>query len=244
MSNSIEGTPRLGQLVGHPGATLGENVRRTLLDLIMRGQFEEGHRLYPDHLAEQFGVSITPVREALMQLSAEGFIEAVQRRGFHVRTPDAQQVRNIWQVRQGLELTAGELCIARFKAGQLKAADFDVLVRLQEAQESHTEQIQHVDKLELNGQFHSQIVAFSDNPLLITLYQGIRHKVLGSLVQRGLDSWRRRLDDESAEHWKIIEGLQTGSYDIYQAAVRAHIARSLTDALIDLAARNDQDRPG
>ncbi|SHF61475.1 GntR family transcriptional regulator [Devosia limi] len=242
MSSSTEDWPRAGQLVGQPGATLGENVRSTLLELIMRGHFEEGHRLYPDHLAEQFGVSITPVREALMQLAAEGFIEAVQRRGFHVRTPDAQQIRNIWQVRQGLELTAGELCIDRLKAGQLQVSDFDVLVQLQERQQTRSEQIQHVEKLELNGRFHSQIVEFSGNPLLLSLYRSIQHKVLGSLVQRGLDSWRRRLDDESAEHWQIIKGLQTGSYETYRAAVRAHIARSLTDALIDLDARNNQKR--
>ena len=91
-----------------------------MLDLIMRGELEQGHRLYPERLAERFGVSITPVREALMQLAAEGFIEVVQRRGYHVRTPAAGQIIDLWQVRQGLELTAGEICIARLKAGELQ----------------------------------------------------------------------------------------------------------------------------
>lgn len=236
-----EARMRVGELVGRPGATLGETVRRTLLDMIMHGHFAQGDRLYPERIAEQFGVSITPVREALMQLAAEGFIEAVQRRGFHIRSPDAPQVINLWQVRLGLELTAGELCIARLAGGGLEPADLEVLADLQRAQEDPSVRVRHVDKLELNNQFHSQIIELSGNPLLISLYRGIQIKVLGSLVQRGLDTWRGRLGGEAAEHWAIVDGLRSADYDAYQKATRAHLARSLRDALADLATRSMPD---
>jgi DNA-binding GntR family transcriptional regulator len=224
-------------LLGRPGATLAQTVRRTVLDLIMRGQLEQGHRLYPERLAERFGVSITPVREALMQLAAEGFIEVVQRRGYHVRTPTARQIVDLWQVRQGLELTAGELCIARLRSGELPVSDLDALSELQRAQERDIETIDHLEKLELNNRLHSQIVEFSGNQLLAALYRGTQFKVLGSLVQRGLDSWRSRVSDESAEHWAIVESLRAADYDAYQKAVRVHLARSLKGALEDLKAR-------
>jgi DNA-binding GntR family transcriptional regulator len=246
MSLASSGTYSNGGLLGHPGATLAETVRRTMLDLIMRGELEQGHRLYPERLAERFGVSITPVREALMQLAAEGFIEVVQRRGYHVRTPSAQQIIDLWQVRQGLELTAGEICIARLKAGELQLRDLDELTELQRAQEQNIDTIDHLEKLDLNNRLHSRIVEFSGNDLLIVLYRSTQFKVLGSLVQRGLDSWRARVADESAEHWAIIQALRAADYGAYQNSVRAHLARSLKGALTDLEARGGpgcQDYP-
>jgi DNA-binding GntR family transcriptional regulator len=237
MSLASSGTYSNGGLLGHPGATLAETVRRTMLDLIMRGELEQGHRLYPERLAERFGVSITPVREALMQLAAEGFIEVVQRRGYHVRTPSAQQIIDLWQVRQGLELTAGEICIARLKAGELQLRDLDELTELQRAQEQNIDTIDHLEKLDLNNRLHSRIVEFSGNHLLIALYRSTQFKVLGSLVQRGLDSWRARVADESGEHWAIIQALRAADDGAYQNSVRAHLARSLNGALTDLEAR-------
>lgn len=224
-------------LVGAPGATLAENVRLTLVDMIMKGAFDEGSRLYPERIAEQLGVSMTPVREALMQLAGDGFVEGVQRRGFHVRTPDARQVTNLWQVRQGLELTAGELAVARRAAGQIGDADIEYLAELQSSQESSEALANHVQKLDLNSRLHGRIVEMSGNDVLISLYQSIRTKVAGSLVQRGLDTWRDRLEAESAEHWKLINALRDADYDAYNLATRKHLARSLKDALADLSTR-------
>ena len=107
------GAPAQIELKGALGATLGEMVRATLIDCIIRGTFKEGDRLYPERISEMFGVSITPVREALIQLSTEGFIQNIQRRGFHVTLPDPAQIREIWLVRMGLEQLAGDLAISR-----------------------------------------------------------------------------------------------------------------------------------
>src|SRR5690606_33230800 len=144
----------------------------------------------------------------LMQLAADGFVEGVQRRGFHVRTPDARQFTNLWQVRQALELTAGELAIARRKAGLVSDADIEYLADLQRSQEQAETIANHAEKLELNGRLHSTLVEFSGNDVLVGVYQSIRTKVASSLVQRGLDTWRDRLEAESAEHWMLINALR------------------------------------
>ena len=228
------------ELRGDPGMTLGEMVRKTMIGLIVRGEFPEGHRLYPEQLSEKLGVSITPVREALLQLASEGFIENIQRRGFHIRMPSPSQIRDMWQVRQGLELTAGELVIARLKSGQIDTTALLVLSDLQHAQERDPATIDHAAKLELNSSLHSTIVALSDNVLLQSLYEGLRHRVLGALVQRGSDNWRNRVAGESREHWAIINALKDTDIDAYDAAVRAHISRSLDDALADMDQRRAQ----
>lgn len=228
----------MGQLVGKPGETLTETLRRTLLEMIVFGYFERGFRLYPERLAEQFGVSLTPVREALMRLAAEGFIEAVQRRGFHVRTPDAKQVVALWQVRLGLELTAGEIVIERLANGALAPSVLDVLERIMAQLEASPQTIEHRPKLGLNAEFHHRIVELSGNDILISLYRGIQMQLIGEWVQRGLHSWRSRLSNEAEEHRAIVGALRTMDRDTYAAAIRHHIGRSLKDALGDLAERD------
>jgi DNA-binding GntR family transcriptional regulator len=229
----------MGQLVGMPGETLTETLRRTLLEMIVFGYFERGRRLYPERLAEQFGVSLTPVREALMRLAAEGYIETVQRRGFHVRSPDARQVVELWQVRLGLELTAGEILIDRLASGALSPDALDILETTLRELEARPKMIEHRPKLSLNAEFHHRIVELSGNTMLITLYRGIQMQLIGEWVQRGLQSWRDRLGDEAREHHAIVDALRAKDKDAYAAATRGHIGRSLKDALGDLEAHGD-----
>lgn len=220
-------------------ATLAENVRQALLKLILAGEFEQGVRLYPDRLSERFGVSATPVREALMQLASEGFIDATQRRGFHIRVPTPAQLRELFEVRQGLELTAGELCIGRARRGEIGEREFEGLAALQQVQEPARFGGSHLEKLDLNNRLHCAIVELSGNQMLFDLYQGIQVRGMVTIVQRGLRTWQGRLDSESAEHWAIINALREKDLPALQAAVRAHLSRSMTDALTDLAARAD-----
>lgn len=232
-NESIELVP----LQGTAGMTLSESVRKTLVELIIGGKFSEGERLYPEHISDMFGVSITPVREALMQLATEGFIENVLRRGFHIRVPSPEQIRNIWQVRQGLELTAGDLVIERLNESILPLKAIDRLDDFQLAQEVDASKIDHAIKLELNANLHATIIELSGNDLLVSMYRGLQHKVLGGLVQRGMDSWRNRVVQESEEHWAIINALKAKDMAAYSIAVRRHISRSLSDALIDVKNR-------
>lgn len=239
MISTRDGTA-LYALRGEPGMTLTEMVRATMVALIVRGEFPGDSRLYPDQLAEKLGVSITPVREALLKLASEGFIENVQRRGFHVRMPSARQIRDMWQVRQSLELTAGELAIGRLRDGSLDPAELAVLEELQRAQEADPEGIDHGAKLELNAELHARIVALSGNALLATLHGGLRHRGLGALVQRGSDDWRARVAGEAREHRSIIDALKARDIDAYDRAVRAHLSRSLVDALADIDEREGE----
>lgn len=234
MQSSEISTPPL-DLKGAPGMTLGEMVRATLIDCIIRGVFKEGERLYPERIAEMFRISITPVREALIQLASEGFIQNIQRRGFHVMLPDPAQVREIWQVRMGLEQLAGDLVIARLEAREIDDSDLAILEQLQDAQE--VEGIEHALKLELNGKMHQTIVSLAQNQLLSNLHQGLRHRVLGGLVQLGSQRWRERHARESAEHRAIIAALKTRDRTAYRQAVQTHVLRSLDDALEDLRQR-------
>jgi multiple sugar transport system substrate-binding protein len=217
------------------GATVADQAYRRLVEAILFGDLAASQRLVLQDLAEQFGVSLTPVREALQRLAAEGLIEASARRGFRIRTPSPRHVTELWQVRLGLELAAGELAVARLAAG----GDPTALRRMQaiQAELDAKPVLGHRRHLELNTRFHQALIEASGNRLLGTLYHGIQMQLLGGWVQRGSQEWRARLASERAEHHAIVDALAAGDVRALAVAIRQHLGRSLEGALRDVAAR-------
>lgn len=224
----------LGTLVGEPGETLQGTLYRTLLEMILFGFFERGARLYPQQLAEQFDVSLTPVREALMRLATEGYIEAIPRRGFHVRVPTAKQIVDLWQARLGLELTAGELLINRLIAGEIDDRALEPVLRIQAELDRDGASMTHHRHTQLNGDFHQELVALSGNALIVSIYGGIQLQLLGAWVAHGLNSWRERFRVEGTDHHNMLDAIRKRDLSLYTATLREHIGRSLNGALADL----------
>jgi DNA-binding GntR family transcriptional regulator len=219
------------------GETVAEAVRRQILDALLFGDLASPARLYPNDLAARFGVSITPVREALARLAADGFIEAVPRHGFHVRNPSPDHVGELWSVRLALELMAGECILRRFPDPAARAAALASLHAIH-AQLGRATQLSHRAHVALNGQFHDTLVKLAGNALLEETYRGIRVRLFVAWVQRGSPAWRGRLAAEQAEHQAIIDALEAGAATALDAAIRRHLARSLGDAITDAAINN------
>lgn len=224
----------LGKLVGEPGETLQGTLHRTLLEMILFGFFQRGARLYPQQLAEQFEVSLTPVREALMRLATEGYIEAVPRRGFHVKVPSPKQIVDLWQARLGLELTAGELLINRLVAGEITEDDLAPVLATQAELDRDGANMTHNRHTQLNGDFHQQLVTLSGNALICSIYGGIQLQLLGAWVANGVESWRDRFKYERRDHLNLIKAIRKRDQDLYARTLREHIGRSLDGALSDL----------
>ncbi len=222
------------------GETVAEAVRRQILDSVLFGDLATPARLYPNDLAARFGVSITPVREALARLAADGFIEAVPRRGYHVRTPSPGHVAELWSVRLALELMAGECILRRLAEPRARAAALAPLHAIH-AQLGRAANISHRNHVALNGQFHDALVKLAGNGLLEETYRGIRVRLFVAWVQRGSPAWRGRLAREQAEHQAILDALDAGDAAALDGAIRRHLARSLGDAVADAAINNKQE---
>ncbi len=219
--------------LGAPGARLVDRLHGALVEAILDGRLDSAGRLYPGRIAARFGVSPTPAREALMRLAAEGVIRAVPRRGFHVRDPSPDEVRDLWQVRRGLETLAAELAVERLARG---AASLDALEAL-ERRLRGAEAMPGRDHLELNGRFHETLAGLAGNRLLATMFASIRLQLIGALIKRGRRAPGPRLAADVAEHRAIVAALKRRDAAAARAAVARHIDRSLADALADLAAR-------
>lgn len=200
-------------------------------------------RLYPHVLCEKFHATATPVREALQRLAAEGFIENTPRRGFHVRRPNAAKVTDLWQVRAGLEVLAGELVIARLQRGDLPESALDPLEDILERLADTVSQLEGREHIELSQKFHGTIVELGGNQLLLSMYRGIQVQLLAAWVRRGLDTWRRRVDAEADDHREILTALRTRDSARYGAIARQHVATSLFNALKDLTVAEQGEAP-
>lgn len=222
-----------GTLLGRPGEKLSDALYASIRDEVIFGTVSEIERIYPKDLSERFKVSPTPVREALMRLAAEGYIESIPRRGFRIRKPTPHQVRDLWNVRMGLEVAAGELAIERM-AGEFDPAEIDALRAMVTRAYEQWQEMSGREQIELNSDFHGRIVELSGNALLNSMYRSIQLRYVSSRVRHGVEKWRERREVEMREHMAIVEALSARDPDAYRLAARAHVRRSLADALKDV----------
>jgi DNA-binding GntR family transcriptional regulator len=129
--------------------TKAARIAEELREAIATGVLPQGTRLYQDELAVRFSTSITPVREALRQLHAEGLVVVESHRGVTVSTPDVERITAIYVLRRLVEPFA-----ARRAATRLSRQDF---ARARATNESLLEAQQAGDRLlerQLNRDFH------------------------------------------------------------------------------------------
>src|SRR5919109_3962849 len=81
-------------------STLRQQLADALRDEVLAGRLQAGREFTVKEIAEQYGVSATPVREALVDLSAQGLLEADQHRGFHVHEYSAEDFRGMIEARR------------------------------------------------------------------------------------------------------------------------------------------------
>ena len=104
-----------------PQRALRQNLTQTLLTAVFRGQLPEGEWLNVQKLAAEFGVSATPVREALLELAAVGLVEMQHNRGTVVRPFNARELRDIYHLREILEVEATRCACGRIPEEELRA---------------------------------------------------------------------------------------------------------------------------
>src|SRR5262245_51594780 len=108
---------KANEMVGGRGPSLTTTVYDRILQSIIDGTIALGSLLSEKVLAEGFGVSKTPVREALVQLQAIGLVEILPQRGGRVFQPSTEQVRELCEIRTELECAGLRLSMERNRAG-------------------------------------------------------------------------------------------------------------------------------
>lgn len=196
--------------------SLREQVERSLSSQIVAGEIAPGTVLTVPTLAAEFGVSATPVREAMLNLARRGFLSPIRNRGFRVTDVSLEELRQLSEVRTLLEAPPMRDIAGRLGEGEaqrlLELAD-EILVA------GHEGRFQ--DYLETDTEFHLALLELTGNPHLVSLVRELRQQTrligLKQLAESG------GLDASAREHTELIRLLLAGDGPGAEALMRRHI---------------------
>lgn len=196
--------------------TAVRKVRDQIENAIVSGEFAPGERLDEVTLSTRYGVSRTPVREALMQLSATGVVDLRPRRGAVVVEHGPQRVYEMFEVMAELEGLAGALAARRVTANDRMALSA-AHERCRASASAGDCDAYYYD----NEEFHLAIYAASHSAFL-TEQCGAMHRRLRPFRRLQLRV-RNRLSVSFDEHEGILAAILDGDADLARALLRAHI---------------------
>jgi len=197
--------------------TLAETLRLQLADEIVRGALTPGMTLDETELARRFGVSRTPVREAIRLLAASGLVETYAHRAAVVARPTTEQLTGMFEVMAELEALCASLAASRMTSTErreLEAAhdQLRALIHSGDPQRYH----------EINEAFHGVIYAGAHNAHLADLTLATRVRV--SPYRRAQFRNLGRLAKSHIEHERVVMAILRGDRDGAAATMRAHIS--------------------
>jgi DNA-binding GntR family transcriptional regulator len=195
-------------------AILREQVKEILLQRILDGEYKPGDRLVELQIAQEFGVSQAPVREALRELEALGFVESEPYRGSRVRAITKAELTEIYPVRAALEEVAARAAAERL-AGNVEALGAELEAMHVAAEKGDLyEQVQH------DVEFHRLIVEASGNRVLRDVWKSLRieARTLISALKADIGG------HEIAEmHRPVLEALAEGNAEKAGLLLRKHV---------------------
>lgn len=195
---------------------LRELVFDSLREAIIQGHLKPGERLMEMQLAEEMGVSRTPVREAIRKLELEGFVVMIPRKGAYVSSISVKDIVDVFEVRAALEGLAAGLAAERITDEELDKLE-RLLVRITEI--SDKDELE--DVVDIDTEFHDLIYRACRNERLVQIITHLREQIqrfrTTSLAQPG------RLRDALSEHRLIVEAISDRNIETAQALAREHI---------------------
>jgi DNA-binding GntR family transcriptional regulator len=203
-------------------ATKSDFAYRRVRELILSGQLEPGAVINQATLAREIGISTTPLREALRRLKQQGLVELDAHRDARVTPLDAEEARDLLEVRRSLDPLAASLAAerrTRQDVGEMRAS----LEGLDALPSNPT-----IEQLVAHRRFHSAVYRASHNALLVDTLDGLwdtadRYRRHGLQVERSTEERAMK----AREHTLLFEAIVEGDAETAAEVMRAHIQTSL-----------------
>jgi DNA-binding GntR family transcriptional regulator len=218
-------------------AALVDRLAATIQARVLSGEFASGSRLRQESLATEFGVSRTPVREALRKLQAAGIVQLEPHRGAKVRGPSAREVREAYEVRAELEGLAASLASARIRDEDLR--------RLRDAQtmfEGSSQRLRawkvrehgvppppaqaHAEWIRGNDLFHLVIQEAAGNERLAATLADRHQSFPRDLTWIVLGESSHLLEENVAQHAAVLEAIEVRDAEAARRRMVDHVLRA------------------
>ena len=204
----------------------------------MRGELRAGERIPERILCERFGISRTPLREALKVLATEGLIDLLPNRGAVVSAINTADLGAAFEVMADLEALAGELACARISSSDLRTISsvHDQMVRCHRRGDIN-------GYFRLNQAIHERILIAAANPVLTDIYQKLQSRVLRARFAANLSDGRWQ--EAVREHEEILDALKARDARRLRRTMKRHLMakfEAIMAVLEEAAPQKPEDR--
>lgn len=215
-----ESTPRRGDFRLRRNS-LHQQVIERLRDMIVEGELAQGQRIPEAELCETFGISRTPLREALRVLSSEGLVEPDGLRGSRVSSITVREIAELFEMVAGIERMAAELAAER-----MTDSDLESLRAIHERMARHFQNGDRQKYFRLNQVIHHAIVKLAGNGVLASIHAALMTKVRRARYSAILsqDRWRESVH----EHEEILNAFAARDSERAGRLLRAHVRKTGT----------------
>ena len=198
---------------------LSQQAYRELVEKIVSGAYPGGTKLTEEGLCREFGISRTPIREALLKLETEGMIEPLPKRGVRIKVLDADEVRELFSCRRELETLALRRAIGNIPADEIA----ELVAELEKLPAKDAAAMSAI--VENDGKMHQLLADYCGNRYLQTI---LRQLLRLSAPYR---IYRNRGDCRTAakERIDLLKSLRKGDTERAVKLLEAHIDRGADD---------------
>jgi len=190
-------------------------VYEKLKEMILTNELRPGEKLLQEKLAVQLGVSRTPLLKAMQMLEFDFLVESIPRRGMFVKKLSVEDMREIYEVREGIESVAVSLVVDRITKHQL-AQLMEVWKPFTAQKPINREEYQKADE-----RFHALLLEFSGNKILKKTYTS--SLIQARIVQMGL---MRPPEETLPEHLQLVQAIDERDRDKADKVLKNHLRKS------------------
>ncbi|WAH36528.1 GntR family transcriptional regulator [Alicyclobacillus dauci] len=200
--------------------TAKERAYQYLKACIIDETFKQDSFLTEEEVAQNLGISRTPVREAFLLLEAEGFVNLFPQRGAYIPTISIRDMQEVMETRELIELFSIDRLMANVDAVR-------GMKQLIQEQEQLLEEGDIQQFIDCDSEFHNAIVSASGNHLLMEIYSGLNDKMLRMGVKAVMSS-SERMRQVILEHQAILRAVEAGEEIRLRAAIISHLETTLS----------------
>jgi DNA-binding GntR family transcriptional regulator len=203
-----------------PRRSLHDELTQRIRSIIASGELAPGQKIPERELCEQFGVSRTPLREALKVLASEGIVTLRPNRGAMVRPLTAEELDEVFPVMGALEALSGEIACLH-----ITDAEVEAIRRTHLAMVEHWRRGELQDYFRLNQRIHEAILEATRNETLKSIYRGLSGRLLSAryIANMSPERWARAVE----EHEAILQALAARDGARLAEILKSHLANKL-----------------
>ncbi|GGK34449.1 GntR family transcriptional regulator [Caldalkalibacillus thermarum] len=207
-----------------PAETLAEQAYQVIKKAIINNEFGPNEALVEEHIAQELGISRTPIRAALNQLAYEGLIEIKAGKGARVSAISEKDVLDFQLLRDALEPLA-----AKIAADKINEQDIEQLRQICDQQYQSIANKDYYRFIELDYQFHSKIAQITENAKLSEIVDNLNNQIQRFLILSNT------LQDSALgaveEHLTLVKALEARDADLAEKMMRQHVQNVTTRIL-------------